>query len=260
VMAKAIGIPRTKVVAAFDQDSQSATWTENISKPAIAKASIIVAPAATSTAGIIPLESVGQECQVCTADTVSQVGECANCQWWLWLLIALLHILALFVYYFFESKEDMKQDESGEYYIIKGNIGWMLPVILALAITFLLLYFVCAVTPWWALALILLCYYLALVANHWLISKVELKYGPLFPLLMTLAVLIVYLICHVWYWWVLIAVIVFYVLTLATYYFMVIKMTRQSRSYWWLAPLFATALIVVLEMVLRMCHCGEVIK
>ncbi|NMB48753.1 DUF11 domain-containing protein, partial [Candidatus Kuenenbacteria bacterium] len=257
VAAKAVGVPTTKVTAVFDQVTKKVSWTENINAPKTAKSSVIVAPATTSTLEVIPPKS---ECPKCQACATCQTGACANCGWWLWLIIILIHILVLFVYYFFEAKEDMKQDEAGEYYIIKGNKGWMLPVFMALLVVFLLLYLVCAVGSWWALALILACYYLALVSNHFLIHKVEMKYGPFFPLLITLAVLIAYLICHSWYWWVLTAVIVFYVLTLGTYYFMVIKMNRQSRSYWWLAPLFATALIIVLEMVLRMCHCGEVIK
>jgi hypothetical protein len=257
VRAQAVGNPQTVVLAAFDQANKGANWTENITTVVIPKPPIIVAPAATSTVQIVPPKVGCPECQACAT---CQTGECATCKWWLWLIVILLHILGLFVYYFFESKEEMKQDENGEYYIVKGQAGWMLPVALIMVIVFLLLYLVCTVTPWWALALILACYYLALVANHKLVRNAELKYGPVLPILVTLAVLIAYLICQAWYWWVLVAVIVFYVLTLGAYYFMVIKMSRQNRSYWWLAPLFATALVIVLEMVLRMCHCGEVIK
>jgi hypothetical protein len=257
VKAKAVGTPKTEVAATFDQASKSANWTEKITTIVIPKPPIIVAPAATSTVQIIPPKAGCPECKVCTT---CEKAECTTCQWWLWLIVILLHILAIFIYFFFASKEEMEQDENGEYYIVKGDTGWMLPVFLTLVIIFLLLYLVCNVAPWWALALILICYYVALVANHMLIKKAELKYGPVFPLLITLAVLIAYLICHSWYWWVLVAVIVFYVLTLGTYYFMVIKMSRQDRNYWWLAPLFATALVIVLEMVLRMCHCGEVIR
>ncbi len=259
VSAKGVGTPKTKATAEFDQARKTVDWTETV-KEVVKKASIVIAPATTSTAAVIVPKIEGAECQVCEICQTEKVGICAHCPWWLWLVIILIHILVLFVYYFFEAKEDMRQNEAGEYYIIKGGKGWMLPTFLALLVVFLLLYLVCAVTPWWALALILACYYLALVSNHFLIHKVDLKYGPFFPLLITLAVLIAYLICHSWYWWVLSAVIVFYILTLGMYYLMVIKMNRQGRSYWWLAPLFATALIIVLEMVLRMCHCGEVIK
>ena len=264
VAAKASGTPKTGVSVVFDRASKAVDWTETVSEkitpekpvtvePAKPKQSVIVAPAATTTVVMNPAENI---CQVCEA---SDEDKCANCTVWLWFVIILTQLGALLVYYFFESKEEMKQDENGEYYIIKGHSGWMLPVFLALIIAFLLLYLVCSVASWWALALILMCYYLALVANHWLIKKAELKYGPILPILITLAVLVVYLICHSWYWWVLAAVIVFYVLTVGAYYFMVIKMNRQSRSYWWLAPLFATALTIVLGMILRMCSCGEVI-
>ncbi|NMC51314.1 DUF11 domain-containing protein, partial [Candidatus Kuenenbacteria bacterium] len=255
VRANAVGTPRTDVTAAFDQASKSANWSENIITARIPNPPIVVA-AATSTANIVPPTGCPerQECQACAT------AECTTCKWWLWLIVILLHLLALFTYYFFVSKEELKQDENGEYYIVKGSAFWALPVFLTLVIIFLLLTLICNVAPWWALALILLCYYLALAANHKLIKLAELKYGPVFPLLITLAVLIAYLICHSWYWWVLVAVIVFYVLALGTYYFMVIKMNSQNRSYWWLAPLFATGLVIVLEMVLRMCHCGEVIK
>ncbi|HOZ36915.1 MAG TPA: OmcB family cysteine-rich outer membrane protein, partial [bacterium] len=211
VSAKGVGTPKTKATAEFDQARKTVDWTETV-KEVVKKASIVIAPATTSTAAVIVPKIEGAECQVCEICQTEKVGICAHCPWWLWLVIILIHILVLFVYYFFEAKEDMRQNEAGEYYIIKGGKGWMLPTFLALLVVFLLLYLVCAVTPWWALALILACYYLALVSNHFLIHKVDLKYGPFFPLLITLAVLIAYLICHSWYWWVLSAVIVFYIL------------------------------------------------
>jgi uncharacterized repeat protein (TIGR01451 family) len=247
------GVP-TNVVYDSNEADSAKTGNENItcstSCPEKPKTPVlippVVAPAATSTVEV---------CEVCSAGDV-----CTGCSWWIWLIIVILHILALFIYWFYVSKEEIKESDEGEYYIIKGNWAWLLPVFLILAIVFLILMFICQIAPWWVLLVILAAFFLALGFYQALLKKAEIKYSPLLPLLVTVAVLVVYLICHSWAWWVWLVLLVLYILTLASYYLVIVKIDNKSRNYWWLVPLFMTALNGALLMVLRLCQCPEIIN
>ena len=159
-----------------------------------------------------------------------------------------------------ETKEEIKEDEQGEYHIVKGNWAWSLPVFLILAIIFLLLVAVCHLAADWTLLIVFLAYYLALVFHQLLIKQAQVKYSPFLPILVTVAVLMVYFICNTWAWWVWIVLLSLYILTLASYYIMVVRMDAKSRNYWWVVALFMTMLIGALLMVMRLCQCQEVIR
>lgn len=213
-----------------------------------AESKIVIAPASTTSKEV---------CAACQAD---ESNVCEGCRTWLWLIIALLHGLGLLVYWFYVSREEIKENEDGEYYILKGNWAWVLPVLLVLTVIYLLLILVCHLAPWWILLLLIVAFYLALAAHQLMLKRAEIKFSPALPIFVTLMVLIAYLVCNSWAWWVWLIILTLYVLTLATYYLVVVKMNEKSRTYWWLSPMFMTALVFGLIMVLRLCQCQEVIK
>ncbi len=204
---------------------------------------VVVAPAETT-----------QQCPTCPAE------EDKNCSWWLWFLVVLLSLVSLVVYWFYVGREDIQEDEQGEYYILKGKFGWMLPVLLLAVIIFMLLVLVCGLAPWWAVLVVLAVYYISLILNALVVRRANIKYSPSLPVMFTLGVLFVYLLCANWPWWVWLLLILFYVLTLTAYYLMVVKMDEKNRNYWWLVPLFLTILTIGLLMTLRLCQSGEVIN
>ena len=211
---------------------------------------LVVAPAATTS----------EQVEVVCPAPEPKADNCTSCAWWAWLLVVLLHLLGMIVYWFYTSKEEIKENENGEYYIIKGNINWFLPVVLILAIVFLLLVFLCSLQPWWVLLIMLAAYFLSLIFHSAMLKRGEMKYSPFLPILVTIAVLVAYLLCSSWPWWVWLLILLFYILTLASYYLVIVKMDVKNRNYWWLVVLFMTILAVGLEMVMRLCQCNEVIR
>ena len=246
----------TEVVYDSDQADGAQTGNENIAcsascptTPPVVRGKVtppVVAPAATTSNEV--------------AEVCPRADSCTGCGWWVWLIIVLLHALLLFIYWFYASKEEIKENENGEYYIIKGNMNWFLPVILILVIVFLLLVFLCSLQPWWALLMILAAYFLSLVFYSAMLKRAGMKYSPFLPIIVTIAVLVAYLLCASWPWWVWVLILVFYILTLASYYLVIVKMDVKNRNYWWLVPLFMTALTGALLMVMRLCQCNEVIR
>ena len=222
-------------------------------EPPVVEKKVVVAPAATVEPAVIEPEC--EQCQPCEVE-----DECAGCSWLVWLIVILLHIMSVFVYWFYGSKEEIKENENGEYRIIKGNFDWFLPVLLLLAIIFLILVYICHLIPWWALAVIMVSYLIALLGHQKIVKQAEVKYSPILPIFTTIAVLIAYIVCPNWAWWVWLVILVLYILTLVVYYLVVVKMTAQKRNLWWLVVPMLTILLVGLEMLLRLCQCQEVIR
>ncbi len=205
----------------------------------------------------IQVKALEQKQPVCPQESVDY---CQSCHWWNWLLAILMQLLALVVYLFYVSREKIKEAEGGKYYVVKGRWAWLLPVALALVITYLLLAVICHLMPYWAIAVILISYYLALIGQAATIRLGELKYSPALPLLATVIAIAAYIIWPAWSWWLWLVVALIYGVTLLGHYIMVAKMDEKNRYLWWLAVSCLTLLVIVAELIVRWGQCHNLMR
>lgn len=174
--------------------------------------------------------------------------------WWVWLLVLFLHLLIVVSYPFFINSSGSESAEQADLSkVVKLTRLWRLMVILILLSIYLLLVLFFRF-PLLQLAVVLLTYLTILMFYNLAqpgINQAKNISWPVTSAVPAISPITVYLYCGTWAWWLCLLVIGLYLLGVYFYSRHIFKAVVFSYAY--LALIFFTALIIVLELVFYSC-------